>query len=166
MIYAQKNMKTVGLGFFLSYFYFFLFCFFPLKEEKANQSVPLARDRNELNLAIDLQLCCTSPLVYFLLIIFPGGKESSPSACFADGAYRACYLLLGCQTATMPELFKASRASVAFWRSWQAASQQIKAKNKLSGSYHWDESEFPLSSFWFCTLKYSNIVFPISREQQ
>lgn len=140
-------MKNVD---FFSPFFPFFPSFFPLKKQKAKQGMSLGGDKNELSLAIErvelLQLCFTSPLVYFLLIIFPGGKESSQSSCFADGTSRVCYLLLGRQSATMPKLLKASKAAAASWRSWQAACRS-KSRTSYRGS-PWDESGFPLLSFF------------------
>lgn len=135
----------------LIFFLFFLPSFFPLKKEKAKQGVSLGGDKNELNLAIErvklLQLCFTSPLVYFLLMTPCLQERLSQSSCFADGTSRVCYVLLGRWSATMPELLKASKAAAASRRSWQAA-----CRSKSSTSYWgspWDESGCPLLSFFF-----------------
>lgn len=108
-----------------------------------------------------LQLCFISPLVYFLLIVFLGDRESSQCV-LCQGGLQGLHLLFGCQC-TMPELLKASRASAASQGSWQAACSWKPRKNYwgfpgLSLYFHY----FP--SF-FCTLRFSalcsNPVLPL-----
>lgn len=141
MIYCPEEHKK-------GCFKFFLFLSLKRKEKiKQNRVCPWGGNKNEfcIEKVELLQLCFTSPLVYFPFIVFRGDRESSQCV-LCQGGLQGLHLLLGCQCHNARGV--ESLQSFCCLSEQLAGSLQLKAKSKLLLGFSWDKSVFPLFSFF------------------